>query len=113
MSDRMTKVNELLAQQLGQIINTVIELPIGVIVTITSIDTAPNMRGAKVYLSVLPESEERPVMSLLINSVHELQQELNEKVNLRSVPKLKFIIDKTGQEAAKLDEILDNLNIED
>ena len=56
MSERMPKVDELIAQQLGQIIASDIELPSGVIVTITRVKSSPDLRHAKVYLSVLPEA---------------------------------------------------------
>lgn len=105
----MPKVDELIAQQLGQIIASDIELPSGVIVTITRVKTSPDLRHAKVYLSVLPEASQRETMSILINSVKELQNTLNDKVTLRAIPKLRFEIDETEQEAMELDRLLDNL----
>ena len=109
MSERMVKVNELIAQQLGLIISSDIELPLGTIVTITSVETSPDLRHAKVFLSVLPETARREVMSLLINQVKELQKTLNNKITLRVIPKLRFEIDETEQKAIELERLLDNL----
>lgn len=109
MSGRMEKVDELLAQQLGQIIISELELPKGAIVTITKVKTSPDLKNARVYLSVLPQSEQKPVMSLLINQAYEFQKILNERLTLRNTPKLRFFIDETGQRAADIETLLDNL----
>lgn len=109
MSGRMEKIDELIAQQLGQIIVSEVELPKGSIVTITKVKTSPDLHQAKVFLSVLPESHQKEVMSLLINNAYEFQKILNDRLTLRSVPKLRFIIDETGQKAAEIEQLLDNL----
>lgn len=109
MSDRMIKVNQLLAQQLGQLIVSELELPQGVIVTITKVVTSPDLRHARVFLSVLPEEKQRETMSILINNVGELQKTLNDKITLRVIPKLRFNIDETEKEATSIDYLLDNL----
>lgn len=109
MSDRMVRINELISQQLGKVISTEIELPQGSIVTITRVQTSPDLRHAKVYLSVLPESNQREVMSLLINSVKGLQHSLAQNITLRNIPKFRFFIDDTEQEAIELERLLDNL----
>lgn len=109
MAGRMEKVDELIAQQLGQIIASEVEMPQGSIVTITNVKTSPDLKHAKVFLSVLPDENKREVMSLLINNAYEFQKILNDKVTLRSVPKLRFQIDESGQKAAELEALLDNL----
>lgn len=109
MSGRMEKVDELLAQQLGQIIVSEVELPQGAIVTITRVKTSPDLKHARVFLSVLPETKQREVMSLLINNVQEFQKILNERLTIRSIPKLRFFIDESGQKAAEIEHLLDNL----
>lgn len=105
----MEKVDELIAQQLGQIIISEVEFPLGSIVTITKVKTSPDLKHARVFLSVLPEKNQREVMSLLINNAYEFQKILNDRVTLRSIPKLKFFIDETGQKAAEIEELIDNL----
>ena len=109
MSDRMAKVDELIAQQLGQIIISEVELPKEAIVTITKVKTSPDLKQAKVFLSILPESEQKRIMSLLINQAYEFQKILNERLTLRNTPKLKFFIDDSGQQAAELERLLDSL----
>src|SRR3989344_5130787 len=109
MPDRMVKVDELIAQQLGQIIISEIELPLGAIVTITKVKTSADLKQARVFLSILPASEQKQVMSLLINNAYEFQRILNERLTLRNTPKLKFFIDNSGQQAAELERLLDSL----
>lgn len=105
----MEKVDELIAQQLGQIIVAEVEFPLGAIVTITKVKTSPDLKNAKVYLSVLPEADQKQVMSLLINNAYEFQRILNDRLTLRNTPRLKFFIDDTGQKAVEIEKLLDNL----
>lgn len=110
MAGRMEKVDELIAQQLGQIIVSEVELPQGSIVTITNVKTSPDLKHARVFLSILPVENQREIMALLINSVHEFQKILNERLTIRCIPKLRFVIDDSGQKTAELEALLDNLS---
>ncbi|OGY43465.1 MAG: ribosome-binding factor A [Candidatus Buchananbacteria bacterium RIFCSPHIGHO2_02_FULL_40_13] len=105
----MEKIDELIAQQLGQIISVDIELPIGSLATITKVKTSADLKQAKIFLSIWPESKQREIMSLLINSLPKIQSALNNRLTLRNIPKLRFIIDETGQDVAKLDQLLKEL----
>ena len=109
MSDRMLKINKLIAQQLGQLILSELELPQGAVVTITKVQTSADLHHARVFLSILPESLEREAMSVLINHAGELRKLLNDKVILRTIPKLNFQIDETEKKAVDIDKLLDSL----
>lgn len=109
MAERMPKVNELLRQELGNLINAEVEFPLGTIVTITQVSTSPDLRHSGVYVSIIPADREREAMSALIRETKNLQALLNKRVFLRSIPKLRFYIDKEEQKAAEIDYLLDNL----
>jgi len=54
MPDRMVRVNELIGQQLGLIINEEVEFPLNTIVTITAVSVSKDLHWAKVLVSVIP-----------------------------------------------------------
>lgn len=107
--DRMTRVNELVKQQLAIIIREELEMPKGVVLTILKVEVSRDLHYAKVFVSVLPEDKIKDVLSLLISSSKDIQYELAEKIEMRHTPKLRFIYDETEAKAQELEELLDNL----
>lgn len=113
MPDRMPRVNELISQQLGLIINEEAEFPSGTIVTITGVSVSKDLRWAKVSISVIPQTQKEAVIKILTAEAVNLQKILNERVILRSIPKLQFILDETQDKVSAINELLDNLDIND
>ncbi|MEK7653622.1 MAG: 30S ribosome-binding factor RbfA [Patescibacteria group bacterium] len=109
MSDRMPKVDELIKRELGQIIAKEIEFPLNTLATITRVETLPDLKQAKVFISVFPVSEQQRVIRILSGKANELVRLLNKKVILRIIPKLNFLIDDLEEKAAEIDRLLDNL----
>ncbi|MFA4872085.1 MAG: 30S ribosome-binding factor RbfA [Patescibacteria group bacterium] len=109
MSDRIIKINKLIREQLGQIINKEIELPLGTIITITKVTTAKDLRQANVFVSILPDEQIREAMKTLIREAKALRNWLNEKIVLRNIPKLRFHLDEEEKKAMEIDELLNNL----
>jgi ribosome-binding factor A len=109
MADRILKINGLIREQLGQIINVAVEFPPQTILTITRVVTSADLRQANIYVSILPAENEHKAMKILIKEAFNLQRALNEKIVLRSIPKLRFRIDREEQKAAEIDRLLDNL----
>ena len=107
--NRLLKVNELIKQQLGQIILTEVEFEPGTIVTITRVETLPDLKQAKVLVSVLPASAREQAIKILNREANNLQQLLNEKIILRIIPKLNFLVDDSEERAAEIERLLDNL----
>lgn len=110
MSERIVKVNELILQQLGEVINRELELP-NIFVTITRVSTSADLRYATVYVSVLPDEKAEYAIHRLNLSAKHLRAELLEKIVLRVVPRLEFRLDSSGRQASEIDELLDNLEI--
>lgn len=109
MVDRMLKVNELVRQHLAEIINEVVELPVGVIMTIIAVVVSKDLKYAKVLISVIPLDKQRDVLGLLIRRKNILQAELGRRIVLRQIPRLQFALDDKEEKAAELDYLLDHL----
>lgn len=106
MSHRLEKLNSLIQKELGLIIKEEIELPLDCLLTISRVETSVDIKHANVYISVIPKNKAVSVIKKLNNSIYHLQQELNHKLVMRFVPKIRFVIDHSEEHAAKIEEIL-------
>lgn len=111
MSDRILKINELILQQLGEIINREVEMP-GVFITITRVTTSSDLNYSTVYVSVLPDDKLAYAVHKLNLLAKRLRKELGDKIVLRSIPKLDFRSDVSEREAGDIDALLDRLKSE-
>lgn len=109
MSKRIQRVNQLIKKEISQIILREIEFPKDILVTVTRVETASNLIESKVYVSVMPEEKTSKVFQILNRQVYELQQKLNQRLQMRPIPRIKFIEEKETKEAGKIEEILERL----
>lgn len=107
MTNRIEKVNQLIKKELSQIILREIDFPDNVLVTLTRIDTSPNLIEARVFLSTMPESRARETLDILNKSIYTIQQALNKRLVMRPMPKIMFREEKEVSEAGRVEEILE------
>jgi len=106
MSHRLEKVNELIKQVLGRIIFETEDFDPGILVTVMGVETSIDLQHAKVVVSVFPSKKSENILKRLNSHIFNLQQMLNKKLNMRPVPKFRFVLDQTESEAQNLDELL-------
>ena len=109
MPNRIPKVNQLIKKELGQMILREVDLPEGTLVTLTRVETTPNLIQAKVYISVLPQEMSQDVLEILKKLVYDLQQKLNERLRMRPIPRIIFAEEKTTREAGRVEELLEKI----
>lgn len=83
----------LLRDELGKIIDREIEFPEGSLVTITRVHTSSDLRYATVFLSVM-NADENNILEIIAKNIYTIQQDLNRKLRMRPVPKIRFAIDE-------------------
>lgn len=105
MSHRIEKINELIMQQLSQIIQKEFFGCFGII-SINVVHTSPDIKNAKVYISVLDKSESNKVIDQLQKKSAYLEHCLIKKLTLRHVPKLEFTLDSSIDKIDKIEELL-------
>ena len=107
MSHRKEQIDALLRRHLAEILQRGVADPrVRGLISVTSVDTSPDLKHAKVGISVLPEGNETKVIHGLNDGAVHLQHELRKAVALRVVPHLRFRIDKgIKKEAGVLDAI--------
>ena len=103
---RLVKVNELIKVAMGEIVKNEVEFQ-DAFVTVTHVDTSHTMEHTKVFISVIPDDKSDAVIKKLIKNVYPMQQALNKKMHMRVVPKIRFEIDHAGENAARIEKLLE------
>ena len=113
MSQRILKVNQLIKKELSQIILKEAEFPKEALVTLTRVETLPNLSECKVWISVIPEGRFKEVFKILSRNIYFIQQKLNKRLKMKRVPKIRFLEERKTAEASKIEEILEKLKKEE
>ena len=107
MSKRVAQVNELIRQELGALFSKEIEFPLGTIVTITRVETNPDMVHATAYLGVLPQNRRGTALEILKKASRTIQHLLIRRRSMRSVPKIYYKIDMEIEKVDELEALFD------
>jgi len=112
MSQRIERINELVRQELGRFIIREVELPQNSLVTITRVETTPDMKIAKVYVTILPDNLRGTILELLRKNSRHLHELLKAELETKIIPNFNFLIDDQEVYANKIDTLLDEINRE-
>ncbi len=105
MSIRQEKVQKMIKEELSLIFMSKLKDPAFSLVTITDVKVTPDLKLAKIYVSIL-DKEQRDAIFLKIKKIKKLiRTTLAQKINLRYVPELDFYVDKTLDYVEKMDNI--------
>jgi ribosome-binding factor A len=106
--NRMRRVDEAMREVLSDAITTNIKDPRVGFVTVTAVQTAPDLRQARVYVSVLGDAKVRRRSLDGLRSAHGyLQRRVAEELRLKHTPTLDFVFDDTLDRAERINELLD------
>lgn len=109
MSKRIQQVNALIKRELSQILLREIEFPPNVLVTITRVETSSNLIESNIWVSTLPEEKLKRCLEILNKNIYILQQKLNQRLEMRPIPRIKFLEERKTSQAGKVEEILERL----
>lgn len=111
MSRRTERVQSLIHHELGQILQSEIKDPrIAGLVSITNVDVSPDLRRARIYISVYgDEDAQQHAMDALTSAKNFLRRELGKRLDLRYAPELDMHIDHSMAYADQIHKILNNL----
>jgi ribosome-binding factor A len=104
---RLLKAAQAIREVVGMAILTEIRDPRIQDVTVTLVEVAPDMRLAKIYVSVMGD-ERKQMLCLhgLQSSAGFLQHKISRRIDTRYTPKLKFVLDKGVKNAMRVTQIL-------
>lgn len=111
-SSRMRKVNELLREVVAEEVTDLKDPGLGFI-TVTGVDTAPDLRTATVFYTVLGTDEEKAATAeALRRAAPRLQASIGNQVRIKYTPRLRFAVDPSIDEGLRIDTILHELEEE-
>jgi ribosome-binding factor A len=106
---RMRRVNEAIREILADAIATELKDPRIGFVTVTDVDTSPDLRAARVYVSVLGSQEEREDSLAGLRSSHGvLQSKIANRMRMKRTPTLTFEYDDTVERGDRITRLLED-----
>ena len=93
-SNRIGRINEEIQRELSNLIRAVKDPRVKGMVSLTAVETTPDLRYAKVYVSALEEDKLEEMVKALKGAAGLLRRELGHAINLRFTPELQFIADR-------------------
>ena len=113
MSQRTERVQELAREVLGEKISSLKDPRVG-FATVTAVRISPDLRLARVFVSVLGSDDERAdTMAGLRSATPYLRAELGHQVRLKYLPELIFELDTGAEEAERLETLLQKIRDEE
>jgi ribosome-binding factor A len=104
MSRRTEKVAAVLQQEIGFFI---LKMELPALTTISKVEVTPDLKWSKIWITVMGDKDQQQnVLDLLHESLFEMQGELNRKLEMKFVPRIKFVIDHGEEYADHINELL-------
>lgn len=112
-SVKNTRINQEVLRELSALISREVKDPrIAIMTSVTACEVAPDLKTAKVFVSVLGSEEEKEnTLKGLKSASPFLRSSLAKNLNLRNTPELKFILDDSIEYGVKMTHMINAMNI--
>lgn len=112
---RIERVNRAIRQELSELIRKNVKDPrLGELVSITDVETSPDLRSARVYVSAMVEKEQHQQTLNVLKAVSGfLRKELAHNLRLRRIPELTFHWDDSIERGDRLARLIDQVSHEE
>lgn len=110
-SSRIGRINEEIMRELSTAIRGLKDPRVQGLISITGVETAPDLRTAKVYVSVFDKSRSAEVLKGLKSAGGYLRRQLGSALQLRYTPELTFLEDHAIEHGTRIFDILSSLDI--
>ncbi len=112
MSRRMVRINELLRQEIAELLFRLLN-EAGVdltAITITRVETSPDLHTARVMVSIRDHRDERPQMLRLLEAHRrEIQTRINRDIRMKYTPHLSFHLDESIEQGDRVLAIISKI----
>ncbi len=113
MSHRIDKVEHLIKEEISLIfLHKLSELNLG-FVTITNVKLSPDLKIARIYLSVLEKEKRALVLEKIEVKKGYIRTELAHRVRIKFIPELKFFVDDTLDYVEKIEGLIKKIHEDD
>ena len=112
-SNRIGRINEEIQKELASLIRNLKDPRVqDTMISITHVETTPDLRFAKVYVSFLQEERAKDALKGLKSAGGYLRRELGRALNLRHTPELTWALDDSITYGAKMLALINSLEVE-
>ena len=111
-SNRIGRINDEIQRELSSLMRTLKDprLQSGLL-TITHVDTTPDLRYSRIFVSALNKDQEKEMLKGLKSAAGYLRRELGAALKLRYTPELQFVADDSIRQGAHILEMLRNPDV--
>ena len=110
MTQRTQRIDELLRQEIGQALEREVTDPGIGFVTVTKVETAPDLSRARVWVSVIGSEEKRKeTLAALRRAMPYIRHGLGSKIRLRRIPELDVHLDESIERGSRVLQIINEL----
>ncbi len=110
-NNRIGRINEEIQRELSTLIRSVKDPRVTGMISVTAVDTTPDLKFAKIYISVLDKSDCTQVLKGLKSASGWLRRELGRALQLRYTPELTFVRDDSIDQGAHILDLLRDPNV--
>jgi ribosome-binding factor A len=111
--DRIKRVNQLIKEEICDIIMRKMKDPRVGFVTVTQVKVSPDLRFAKVYVTLLGDAEsKRRGMEGLRSAVRFIRGEIGRRVRLKYTPEILFEFDQSIEQSSRVAALIERLRKE-
>jgi ribosome-binding factor A len=111
---RTSRIGEVIMRELAQMIQQELSDPRVGMVTVSHVDVTSDLRYAKVYVTRLngveSEQDVDECIAGLTNAAGFLKRGIAKRVEIRSIPELRFLYDKSLEHGFHMDELIAKAN---
>lgn len=109
--NKLSRINEDVQRILAELLRKVKDPRVNQgLISVTDVETTNDLRYCKVYISVLGLQDEKELMKGLKSASGYLRRELGAQLKLRYTPELVFVLDRSIEHGARINEILAQLD---
>ena len=108
-SQRQLRVGELIKQSLGQIfLRDEAKVPILETknITVTEVRMSPDLKNARAYVIPLGGKDSEKTVNILTEFSHLIRKALSKKIEMKFLPKVSFVSDKSFDYAEKIEKLI-------
>ena len=111
-SNRILLINEEIQKELSALLRTVKDPRVqDVMISITRVETTPDLRYTKVYVSFLQEDKAADAMKGLKSAAGFLRRQLGQNLKLRYAPEIVWALDDSITYGAKMMKLINSLDV--
>lgn len=109
-SNRLGRIDEELKKEISNIINYDLKNPnITGLLSVTKVNTTPDLKYAKVYVSILKSKNTQHTFLNLKKSAGFVRTEVAKRVNLRITPEIVFVLDDSMEYGEKINHLINEI----